>query len=153
MPKYRDSIRDGRDQFGVPLEVYAAKVLSAYAKYYHRSDNKPHDIPPLNQVAKGADLVAFVLHDRWLVRCPDCGDVQFVWLDKPLFMCAGCFNEEHGHKWRRVVLPDEKTRKAIEDVLGHRLKVRDRNWEPSESVADLKRQNADAGESVPGRKG
>lgn len=153
MAKLRESARDGRDQFGVSLDVYAAKVLGVYANAYHRPDNKPHRIPPSSQIAEGADLVAFVHHDRWLVRCPECGDVQFVWLDKPLFMCANCFNEEQGHKWRRVILPDEKTRTAIEAVLGHRARVQDRNWGRSESVADLKRENTDNGETVPGRKG
>lgn len=156
MPSYRSRIRDGREQFG-EFDEYVARVLALFASKHHRPDGERHALPPQTEVDAGEPLTAFVNSDRWVARCAnpngrggECGDVQFVWLDRPLFMCATCMNAEQGYRWRWIELPTVKTRGAVEAVLGHRKLVGDRNWDPAtESIAELRRQNREAGESVP----
>lgn len=145
-------IPDGRDYFGVGLAEYAAAVLEGFARRFRRDDREPHAIPPRTDVTDGeaAELAAFVNDDRWLVRCDDCGDAQFVWFEEPLFMCAGCFNRRYGYSWRRVVLPAGSTASRVEAVLRLRPRTEDRNWDPrTETVATLKEQNREKGDPVP----
>ena len=92
-----------------------------------------------------------VYHDRWIVDCPEpgCGDASFIWLDALLYMCANCFNEALGGRWRRVEVPDAAEREELERILAYRALPQHRNWSPEETAGALRAQNAEQGESVP----
>jgi hypothetical protein len=116
-------------------------------------------VPALNQVvATAAPLTARVNHGIWIASC-DCGAPRDkiptpgggVWLDAPMIWCLRCQNGGTGRGWRPVAVTDEQTRARIEAVLLCRPNVEDRNWEPSETVADLIAQNAAHGDPVPDR--
>jgi hypothetical protein len=138
----RERARDGRRHFGVALEEYARRGL--LARFAQRLGMR---VPPLTEVSDAEPLAAFVHHDRWVARC-ECGDIQFVWLEQPLFLCSNCWNKASGYKWRRVTVPKQAER--IEAILGHRRDHRDRSWMPGVTLAALRRQNVANGEPVPG---
>lgn len=113
-------------------------------------------IPSLDVVTDaGAPLVAEINHGRWIARCP-CkarptkrrpeapGGV--VWLEYPYIWCVRCKNRATAGAWRRVILPADRER--IEALLLARPDPETRNWLPSESVADLERENIEHGEAI-----
>lgn len=98
---------------------------------------------------------AVVNHGRWIVRCPNkpigCGGAMYASLAEPVFLCADCFSPENGGKWYAVAFPANRV--GIEAVLLKRPAVlaesaSNRNWEPSEGVADLRRENTEHGVGV-----
>lgn len=96
-------------------------------------------VPPSSEVAKADALLARVNHNRWIVDCPDCNGAEFVWLDQLVMMCQSCWNSSVGGKWRRVRIPADV--QQIEAALEKRHAPQNRNWEPGETVADLKADN------------
>lgn len=98
--------------------------------------------PPLDEVdMAGEPIPCEVNHGRWIWRCPcrpDGGGVA--WLALPLGWCPRCANGDVGGRWRALRFPDERA--EIERVLGLRAAVETRNWRPSETVADLERENS-----------
>jgi hypothetical protein len=107
-------------------------------------------VPALSAVHnEGEDLRARLYRDQWIVDCPSCGSASYVWTDQPLFLCAECFNGEVGGLWRRVEIPSEQEREEIEEVVGYRPLPAQRNWEPGESLNDLRAQNRQNGHHVP----
>lgn len=153
MPLHRPRARDGSAYFRFSLDDYAGWLQSTYGGHFLRHDGQPHAVPPPSEVADAAPVSAVIDNDRWVVVCPDCGAAQYVWLEAPLLMCAGCMNASIGYRWRRIALPPAAEREEIEAILGHRQKVGDRNWSPSESIADLRRENRENGEDVPPARG
>lgn len=129
---------DGRGHFDMSLDD--AVRGNPWAFLARRADVR---IPPTTHVSDTPPLKARVNHNRWIVDCPDCAGAEFVWLDKPLMMCAECFNVAVERKWRRVVLPNNVA--AIETVLKARPIPHTRNWVPGETVSDLKRENKKRG--------
>lgn len=112
-------------------------------------------IPPLDHVATDVEpLTARVRHGIWTASCP-CGTKGrprpgcVVWFDQPIGWCVRCRNRAVGGAWRPIVVPGPEMRAAIEAVLLCRPKDEDRNWEASESLADLIAQNKDHGDPVP----
>lgn len=97
---------------------------------------KPDD-PDIN--AKPA--VAYVNHGRWVADCPSeyCNGAMAIQPGHP-FMCGNCLNAETGHKYRLVAWP--KQRGVIEETLSMRPVPEVANWLPTESVGDLRNQNA-----------
>ena len=95
---------------------------------------------------------ARVNHGRWLVDCPGCNSALVIDLDEPVYMCVECGNAANGGRWLRVIFP--RQRKGIEAELLKRPYGRNpedaptRNWEPGETVADLRRENAEHGIGV-----
>lgn len=145
MTLHRERAADGRMHFrGASLAEYArGGPLAAMA------ERKGVRVPPVDQIADAVPVVAILNEDMWVVVCPDCErNVQFVWVDLPLFFCAYCFNAKAGGRWRRVTLPDERRRRQIEDIVGHRAFAHERNWR-GESVAALRRENLERGDPVP----
>lgn len=112
-------------------------------------------IPPLASVVGTAEpMVATVNHDIWIAPCgcgarglPAPGCVVFV--GYPLGWCPRCLNAAYGRGWRRVSLPDEMTMAAIAAIVACRPNVEDRNWEPNETLDDLRAQNVEHGDPVP----
>jgi len=92
---------------------------------------------------------ARINHGRWLVGCPGCNSALVVDLSELVFMCVECGNAAHGGQWLQVTLP--RNRKAIEVELLKRPFGRNpadaptRNWEPGETVEDLRRENIEHG--------
>jgi len=92
---------------------------------------------------------ARINHGRWLVDCPGCNSALVVDLSEPVYMCVECANAANDGRWLQVTLP--RNRKAIEAELLKRPFGRNpadaptRNWEPGETVADLRRENAEHG--------
>ncbi len=97
-------------------------------------------VPPLDQIADTEPVIAIVNCNRWVVQCPDCAGAEFVWREGPhLLMCQSCWNSTVGHKWRRVVIPQEA--EQVEAILEARPLPDTRNWRPQESLTDLADQN------------
>ena len=146
----RKSSIDGRRNFGHNLRRYATPsgflgMIAARAGL-----DLPAPDPPF--VDEETDPAPARIHqDKWIVGCPveGCGDASFVWLEEPLYMCANCFNEELGGRWRRVAVPPVEERERIEAVLAGRALPQQRNWDPSESLDDLRAQNGEHGDPVP----
>lgn len=89
---------------------------------------------------------AFVNKGNWLVVCSKCGGAEYAW-EEGWYFCCSCKNSYMGHKYRRLVFPEE--REAIEAVLVLRP-LANRNWTLKETVEDLERENkAHADELLP----
>lgn len=106
-------------------------------------------LPPAITEVRG-ELKAVVNHGRWIVRCPNrsigCGGAMFASLAERVFLCADCFSPENEGHWYKVTFP--ANRAAIEAVLTRRPAVlsdsaSNRNWEATESIADLRRENTE----------
>jgi hypothetical protein len=98
-------------------------------------------------------MVAEVNHGVWIAPCacrspgdpsPGC----LVWVSIPFGWCIRCGNAVAGGRWRRVVLPPDDERAAIEAALAARPEIGTRNWAPGETVADLHADNAAHGLEV-----
>lgn len=98
-----------------------------------------------------AALPAEVNHGVWIWRCP-CGIGSasdppvgggVVWYAFRYGFDPRCSNAETGGKWRPIALPDEY--REIERLLDLRPDPATRNWSPTETVADLERENAEHG--------
>jgi len=81
-------------------------------------------------------LQAWVTNGRWSITCP-CGGGEFAW-EEGWAICHSCYNGYMGHKYRRVVFPDN--RKEIESLLLMRP-LQKREWHPGETLEDLQREN------------
>lgn len=77
-------------------------------------------------------------HGRWLVDCPDCKGAQYAPLTDHRFMCNNCANLAIGSLWRPVVWP--KDRENIETLLEARPMLHNQNWNPGETVGDLRNE-------------
>jgi hypothetical protein len=147
----RPAALDGGAHFGYSLRHYASSTGLLGLIAQRSGIELPAPEPPyVDEDAPPA--IGRVYHDRWITDCPEpgCGDASFVWLDALLYMCANCFNEALGGRWRRVEVPDAGDRRELEGVLAHRALPQHRNWAPGETAAALRAQNAEQGESVPG---
>jgi hypothetical protein len=96
------------------------------------------------------EVSARINHGRWLVDCAGCNSALVVDLTELVFMCVECGNNHNDGKWLRVTVPGN--RKAIETELLKRpwngrnpAEAVNRNWEPGETLAMLKQENADHG--------
>jgi hypothetical protein len=135
-------ILDGRRIAAATLVAPAADPRASSLAFY--AEPVP---PPLDQVAATAEpLVAEVNHGIWIAPC-SCGARNLpapgcvVFLALPLGWCIRCQNRAWGGGWRRIVVPPEDERAAIEAALLVRPDPMTRNWLPGETVADLLREN------------
>jgi hypothetical protein len=139
-------ILDGR-RIATATTVTPAADPRAYSLAFY-ADPIP---PPLDQVAATASpLVAEVNHGVWIAPCscgarglPSPGCVVF--LEQPLGWCVRCRNRAWGGGWRRIVVPPDDERVAIEAALLARPDPTTRSWLPGETVAELRRENAEHG--------
>lgn len=83
---------------------------------------------------------AYVNHGRWVADCPTPHCAGAVVLYRDTFMCGNCINVECGYRYRAVRWPSEKGK--IEEALSARFLPETANWLPSETVSDLKSENA-----------
>lgn len=133
-------IVDGQANFGAGLET----VWRNHPTFMHIAERAGFVVPPLTAVADVPPFPARINHGNLIADCPDCGGAEFVWREGPhLFLCANCLNGAVGGKWRRVGMPGQLP--GIEAVLLERPLPANRNWDITESVADLRAQNREAG--------
>lgn len=89
-----------------------------------------------------APLVPQVLQGRWVVECPvlGCGGAELM-ADGGLFFCCACRNADIGNAYRRVMLPADNIRIAVEAALLKRPDRENRNFLAGETVAALLAEN------------
>lgn len=87
-------------------------------------------------VAPGPPLVAYVNWGRWVIDCR-CGSGAAVELRKREAYCFEC-----GGIHRDVQLPPADILTQIESVLERRTHLSAQNWSPTETVDDLRAENA-----------
>jgi protein-arginine kinase activator protein McsA len=78
-------------------------------------------------------------HGVWQTGCPFCGSAQHAAETVRLFYCAVCMNHDVGN--RTVPAKWPRNAAAVEEQLGRRPFPRQRNWEPGETIRDLKRED------------
>lgn len=102
-----------------------------------------HGLPVAGlQDAPQGQVSAYINHGRWVADCPnpDCRGALVVTVADPILLCTDCGNEANGGKPFTVVFPAQ--REAIERELMKRpllaRKAKARNWQPGETIADLR---------------
>jgi hypothetical protein len=85
---------------------------------------------------KSAAIEVYAAHDRWIAECPDCCGAQLASLNDRRFMCNNCGNAMLGGLWRPLVWP--KNHAEIDALLDARPNVENRNWNPGETIGDLR---------------
>ena len=85
---------------------------------------------------------AYVDGGNWFVKC-ECGGCEFVDPKDLVTICCGCWHSGDGHRFRRVVLPENRA--AIEAALLRRPDPVTRGWNPGQTVEDLERENHEHG--------
>ncbi len=133
--KYRLPVKDGRTHFGISHGEYTALIEEGAKRMGVKTRPKTH-------VHAGSTLYAYVNAGRWIVRCPDCGSCEYVWPDSLIFLCSNCFNVTSNGQWRPVTIPKEKEK--IDNLLAWRP-IFNRNWEPGETLKQLKAENLEHG--------
>ena len=118
----------GNSWFGKPWRIFFQETISRHLRR--------HRLPVSLDTADTEPLTAFVNAGRWIVKC-ECGGAEEAWEEK-LFFCFSCLNNGHGHKLRPVEFPEQRA--EIEALLARRP-LMNRNWNPGETVKDLKREN------------
>jgi len=136
-------IRGHRDFQPVPLEQFVAQV--------RRKRNRPGPLP--TQTDETTVAVAYINHGNWVANCPlhdpetgdQCKGAELVDPSDLRFWCIGCDMRGNGGKWLRVAMPAPAKRAQIEGLMLARPRDRNRNWNPSETVAALRRENQEQG--------
>ena len=125
-------------------EPYLTMVRGAYMRMGFGS------LPDPTEANTSGTVAARINHGRWLVDCGGCNSALVVDLSAPVFMCVECGNAGNDGKWFQVTVPSN--RKAIETELLKRpingrnpADAKNRNWEPGETLAMLKKENAEHG--------
>jgi hypothetical protein len=93
--------------------------------------------------AAGVEALAFVNDNRWLAYCAyGCGGAQVVSRTSRRFFCVDCLHAGTAGegKWIRVRWPVNHA--EIEAVLLARPAPASRRWELTETLRDLRRENA-----------
>ncbi len=111
--------------------------IEKVADIYDNVDERP------DWEAPQGDIEALVNHSNWLVRCPnpDCSEVTMVDQGE-LYWCPNCGSADNDFAPRTVIFPSHI--KTITTLLAKRPR-QNRNWEPGETLAQLKRENKERG--------
>ena len=109
------------------------KSGSVYARQINREG--------LRKLEIGGTVKARIEYARFIVDCPNCNSAEFAFEDN-LFLCSQCKNSDIQGKIRQVLMP--KDRIGIENILSKRAIV-NRHWYPSETMADLQKENLKMG--------
>ena len=103
--------------------------------------------PPADKVE--GQVWAHISAGRWCVTCEVCRSAVVAEPEDPFFCCVACGS---GGAWVEVIFPVEDLKRKIETILlmrpGFRHSAPVRNWDRSESIDDLRRQNLEAGDPV-----
>lgn len=101
----------------------------------------PDPILPVGR-AKTPAVEVRVNHGVWQTVCPFCGSAQHASAADRVFYCAACCNHDTGNHTVPVKWPRDPD--AIEQQLAERPLPRQRNWEPGETLRDLRREDEEA---------
>jgi hypothetical protein len=117
---------------------------------------------------QGEPVKAYIDFGQWIAAC-SCGGHEFVDFEEPVFYCFSCGNRKNNNYVRPVEFPDIETVKEIERLVllrpvddeqgltdldrAYRAKplisttkgLLSRSWDSSETVKNLKEQNAEGG--------
>lgn len=129
------------DSLMTPLHVHGARTSDEYRAMQRRIIVNGRALRPALQwrepwVAPAGRAVT-VSGGKWVVSC-DCGNGPSA---DPSWRLACCF--ECGAVYERLVFPDEAA--EIERLLLARPRIGTRHWSPTETAADLARENARQG--------
>jgi hypothetical protein len=83
-------------------------------------------------------VIARVNHGRLIAICPSCECGMFVLRAEPMACCAEC-----GNLYRSVEMPAELSTLAA--LLLARPKREHQNWQPTETIDDIRRENLEHG--------
>lgn len=136
-------IRDARHLTHPHVDVgsWPAETLAEAApRLYWSADVGARFDAPL--APKAQAVSAYINEGRWIAECPDCHGAQLAAREDKRFLCNCCGNVAIAGQWRAVIWP--KDVQGIEDALQPRAEV-NAHWLPGETVAQLKRENADHG--------
>lgn len=92
-------------------------------------------------VDKSNKVYAEVNHGRWIANCCFCKGAEMVTPTDPRFLCLSCGNQ--GGTWVPVEFPSNAA--SIEAELVKRPKQENRNWRAPETLAYLRKENAERG--------
>lgn len=101
--------------------------------------------PPTETAPAPAVVQAQINHGRWLAHCPFCAGAEMVDPDDPRFCCLSCYNAAVGGKWLPVKFPRDAAK--LEAELLRRPQRENRNWLPSETLAQIRAENKARGVS------
>ena len=108
------------------------------------ASGRPVTIPrPVDQVAVGHEVIAYINHGRWVADCPNCNGAELLNKDEPRFYCLSCYNEHVGNRFVLVVWPAELEK--LEDQLLLRPQLKNQNMNLGETLIDLVTENVVAG--------
>ncbi len=85
-----------------------------------------------------APVTAYVNHGRWIADCGMCRTPMFVRPEWPLACCPQC-----GARYAAVAFPPDIA--ALTTLLCRRPDPENQNWQPPETVDDLRRENEEHG--------
>lgn len=144
-----ETLRHVPDFEGIETAETCAAVRVAgvdYATFARARIKSVHDrIADLNLAhATGEPVRAFVSASRWLWRC-ECGAGNHVWLGGGN-VCLECNNAITHGRPRVIVMPGAGQREQIEKLLLMRKDKASRNWQPGETLMDLRLENIRHGE-------
>ena len=110
-----------------------------FVAFYSRQHGGSGKLPPVTE--KQGIVAAYINLGRWIAECPD-GDgcAMVVTPAHPYFMCVVCGNEKNSGRWYGVKFPTQAEKKTIEAALLKRP-IKNRNWEPGETVKTLEAEN------------
>jgi len=121
---------------GLPGLTAAERIVATHWPAFHRSG-----LPSTTN--HSVQAYAEVNHGRWTIRCPWCVTCHNASAEDHRFFCTHCSNGAGGGQWVSVIWPEE--RDEIETLLGNRPLPEQRNWVPTETVEDLRRENIEHG--------
>lgn len=127
-----DAFETAETREGYCLAEHVETVLRHVARMQGAALTDPSEVAD-------APIPARVNRGRWLVSCDRCSSAELVWMLDTLFMCQNCWNSKHFGAWRRVEIPDDT--ETIERLLLSRPRE-NQNWEPGETVEELRAENA-----------
>ena len=123
-------------------------------RWYWREAGNLTALPnPTDAGATQGTVQAVINHGRWVTECAlGHGDAVIVSRASPYFVCAAGGVAENNGKWYMVTFPADRA--AIEAELLKRRSThpykdaKNRTWNAQESLADIKRENAEHPEFV-----
>lgn len=138
MAKDVDLIRTAEHVHGVKS---AAAFRNEQRRYLNRR-NRARAWEPRRDPFKSKDSpLVFIASGKWLIRCTNCGNAPAV---APTFALACCF--ECGAIYEGVSLPPDAA--AIAALLVQRPDRHTRRWYPSQTLDELRAENAAMGIGV-----
>jgi len=150
-----DRVKEEQVTLGAPYTTFRERIV------FH---SRKRGFPWNGKICKGPKIVAYVNAFRWLAKCDQCDNVEYVTPDDKIFFCHMCGNMSVNGVARPVVFPSKKDRIRIKTLLetrpvilntgrndtdAHRNAIPTsglrRDWESGTTVEQLRKQNEEAG--------